>query len=75
MTNQYVPRSLRDLKKEPRKNLKKELRLERLRVIDEAITDVRRKMRTVPNKWHIGYHSAITTLELMKDGNKKQDQG
>ena len=72
MTFQYVPSTLKNLPKRPRKNWKKELRLERGRVIDEAITEIKNRMRTVPNEWHRGYSSAITTLELMKDGCKKQ---
>lgn len=51
----------------PRKNWKKELKLEKNRVIDEAIQEIRKKMRTIPKEWERGYHSAITTLELMKD--------
>lgn len=69
MQEKYIPSSLRGIKKKPRKNWKKELRLERNRVLNEAITEIKNKMRNVPKEWHRGYFSAITTLEIMKNGN------
>lgn len=52
--------------KKPRTNWKKKLNDERSEVIDEAILELRAKMRDVPAEWHRGYNSAITTLESMK---------
>lgn len=54
--------------KKPRYNWRKKLKDERAAVIDEAISELRGKMRDVPVEWHRGYNSAITTLEIMKDG-------
>jgi hypothetical protein len=53
--------------KRPRKSWPKELKKERNKTIDEAISMLRSKMRAVPVKWHRGYNSAITTLEIMKN--------
>lgn len=47
-------------------NWKKEIKLERARVIDKAIENIKKEMRTIPKEWHRGYFSAITKLELMK---------
>ncbi len=49
-----------------RTNWKKEVKLERSKVINEAIENIKKEMRTVPKVWHRGYFSAITVLELMK---------
>ena len=54
--------------RKPRTNWKRELKLERGRVIDEAISKLRDERRTKPKEWHMGYNSAITTLEIMRDG-------
>ena len=53
--------------KKPRKNWPKEFKKERNKTINEAITSLRSKMRSVPTQWHRGYNSAITTLEIMKN--------
>lgn len=53
--------------KKPRTNWKKKLKDERSAVIDEAISELRAKIRAVPAEWHRGYNSAITTLEMMKN--------
>ena len=55
-----------DTIKKPRKNSKKEFKKERNNVIDEAIRNLKVKMRSMPKQWHRGYNSAITTLEMMK---------
>jgi len=52
--------------KKPRKNWPKEVKKERNKTIDEAIATIKMKKRIVPAKWHLGYNSAITTLEIMK---------
>ena len=52
--------------KKPRINWKKEIKAERNKVIDEALKALQDKRRDVPEAWHRGYNSAITTLELMK---------
>ncbi|AUR96178.1 hypothetical protein NVP1216O_50 [Vibrio phage 1.216.O._10N.222.55.C12] len=56
----------------PRKrtNWKKELKLERERVIDEAIERIRTKLRSekLPESFKRGHYAAITELELMKNG-------
>jgi len=49
-----------------RRNWKKELKAERNKVIDEAISAINKNQRDVPESWKRGYNSAITTLELMK---------
>jgi len=53
--------------KPPRKNWPKEFKKERNKTINEAISALRSKMRSVPAEWHRGYNSAITTLEIMKN--------
>ncbi len=55
--------------KKPRVNWKKELMLERGRVIDEAIQLMRDELRkeTMPEAFKRGHYSAITKLEIMKD--------
>ena len=55
-----------------RTNWKKELKLERDRVIDEAIERIRDKLRSerLPESFKRGHYAAITELELMK--NEKQ---
>lgn len=50
-----------------RTNWKKKLKDERGAVIDEAISEIRSKMREVPAQWRRGYSSAITTLEMMRN--------
>lgn len=55
--------------KRKRTNWKKELKKERDRTINEVITKLKDEMRGKPKEWHRGYYSAITTLELMKDGS------
>ena len=55
------------VKKKPRKNWPKEFKKERNKTLNEAITNLRLKMRSMPVEWHRGYNSAITTLEIMKD--------
>jgi hypothetical protein len=52
-----------------RTNWKKELELERGRVIDEAIERIRAKLRSenLPESYKRGHYAAITELELMKD--------
>jgi len=54
-------------KKKPRTNWRKEIKLERNRVLDEAILLLRRELREVPEAYKRGYNSAITKLEIMKD--------
>lgn len=51
-----------------RTNWKLELKLERERVIDEAIERLRDKLRSerVPESFKRGHYAAITELELMK---------
>jgi len=53
-------------KAKPRRNWKKEFKAERNKVIDEAISAIRKNKRNIPETWLRGYSSAITTLELMK---------
>jgi hypothetical protein len=54
-------------KAKPRHNWKKEFKAERNKVIDEAIVQIRKKQREAPPVWRMGYSSAITTLEIMRD--------
>lgn len=49
-----------------RVNWKQELKKERGRTIDEAISLLRKEMRGIPENWKRGYYSAITKLEIMK---------
>ena len=51
-----------------RTNWKLELKLERERVIDEAIERLREKLRSekVPESFKRGHYAAITELELMR---------
>lgn len=70
MSDLYTPKCLRDIPKKKRVNWKKELKLERGRVIDEAISKIREEIRNVPEDWKRGYYSAITKLEIMKDLDK-----
>lgn len=51
-----------------RTNWKLELKLERERVIDEAIERLRDKLRSenLPESFKRGHYAAITELELMK---------
>ncbi len=52
-----------------RTNWKLELKLERERVIDEAINRIRTKLRyeRLPESFKRGHYAAITELELMKN--------
>lgn len=52
--------------KRKRVDWKGKYKKERAKVIDEAISNIKQNMRCVPTKWHKGYSSAITVLELMK---------
>lgn len=52
--------------KKKRTNWKMELKLERDKVINEAIEKLRDDKRVSPKSWERGYNSAITILELMK---------
>lgn len=65
--NQHILGKFGPPPKRKRTNWRKELKAERNRVLDEAIVEIRRKMRDVPESWKRGYYSAITTLELMRD--------
>lgn len=58
----------RHSKPRKRTNWKLELKLERERVIDEAIARIREKLRSeqLPESFKRGHYSAITELELMK---------
>ena len=55
--------------RKPRTNWKKELKLERERVINEAIERIRAKLRSeyLPEGFKRGHYAAITELELMKN--------
>ena len=55
--------------KKPRTNWKKEIKLERARVIDEAIQMLRDELRgeMMPESFKRGHYSAITKLEIMKN--------
>ena len=55
--------------RKPRKNWKRELELERARVIDEAIERIRLKLRSehLPESFKRGHYAAITELEIMKN--------
>lgn len=63
--------SSRHTKPKKRTNWKKELMLERNRVIDEAIERIRSKLRSeqVPESFKRGHYAAITELEMMKNEN------
>jgi hypothetical protein len=52
-----------------RTNWKREIRLERNRVLDEAIERIRYKLRSeqLPEAFKRGHYAAITELELMKE--------
>lgn len=58
----------RHSKPKKRTNWKLELKLERERVIDEAIERIRRKIKSekLPESFNRGHYAAITELELMK---------
>lgn len=58
----------RHSKPKKRTNWKQELKLERERVIDEAIERIRDKLRAekLPESFKRGHYAAITELELMK---------
>ena len=66
----YIGNRICPPKKRERRNWKKELKAERNRVIDEAITKLQSKLRTetmgMPEQFKRGYYSAISTLEQMK---------
>ena len=55
--------------RKPRINWKKELKLERNRVIDEAIQLMRDELRkeAMPEAFKRGHYSAITKLEILKN--------
>ena len=59
----------RHSQKKKRTNWKLELKLERERVIDEAINRIRTKLRSekLPESFKRGHYAAITELELMKN--------
>lgn len=63
----------RHSKTKKRTNWKREIKLERERVIDEAIKRIRDKLRSenVPESFKRGHYAAITELELMKGEVKK----
>lgn len=70
MEDIYIPKCLRELPKKKRINWKKEVKLERCRVINEAIDMLKLELRGVPNEWKRGYYSAITKLEIMKNDKR-----
>jgi hypothetical protein len=59
-------------KPKKRTNWKRELELERGRVLDEAIDRIRAKLRSemLPESMKRGHYAAITELELMKTEKK-----
>lgn len=61
----------RHASKPKRINWKRELKLERNKVIDEAIQLMRDELRRemMPEQFKRGHYAAITKLELMKDEN------
>ncbi len=63
--NAYLKRNMPPKKKV---NWIQELKAERNRVLDEAIIKIKGEMRLKPTEWHRGYYSAITQLEIMKNG-------
>jgi len=65
ITKGIISRNFKTVKK-ARVNWKKEVKLERGRVLDEAISHIKSGMRNVPKQWHRGYFSAITKLEILK---------
>ena len=62
---------VRHANKPKRTNWKKELKLERSRVIDEAIQLMRDELRKemMSEQFKRGHYAAITKLELMKNEN------
>lgn len=68
--NAYICGRISPPKKRERRNWKKELKAERIKVIDEAIMKLQSKLRTetmgMPEQFKRGYYSAISTLEQMK---------
>lgn len=65
---QYIPRSLRDIPKPKRKSAKQQVKECRRDTINEAIALMRAELRTKPKEWQRAYFSAITHLEIMRDG-------
>lgn len=65
ITRGILDRNFKTVKKK-RINWKSEVRKERARVLDEAISHIKDEMRGVPEQWHRGYFSAITKLEILK---------
>ena len=62
----------RHASKPKRTNWKKELKLERNRVLDEVIEMMRNEIRgeLIPEQFKRGHYAAITKLEMMKDESK-----
>lgn len=56
------------IKKKPRTNWKKEIKKERERVLSEVVLKLREHQRTVPNSWQDGYNSAVSQVEILKNG-------
>lgn len=55
-------------KKKPRKSAKQQVKECREGTINEAIQLMRDELRTKPKEWQRAYYSAITHLEMMKNG-------
>lgn len=63
----YMPMALRDAPK--RKSAKQQVKECRITTINEAIDKLKDEMRAKPKDWARGYNSAITQLEIMRDGH------
>lgn len=57
-------------KKTKRTNWKLEILVERQRILDEVIENLRADRRLKPKSWHVAYNSAITAVEIMKNEKK-----
>ena len=70
MTSNYIPSSLRDIKKTQRKSARQQVREERERVLNELRAIMIAKKRTIPKEWERGFMSAVSALEIYKMENK-----
>lgn len=65
-----MPKALRDIPKPKRKSAKQQVKECRRETINEAIQLMKKELRTKPREWQRAYFSAITHLEIMRDGEK-----
>lgn len=66
----YMPKSLRNIPKPKRKSAKQQVKECRRDTINEAIQLMKEELRTKPKEWQRAYYSAITHLEIIRDGKR-----